>query len=363
MESKAGQSEFDAKSFLKKLPDGPGVYRMFDKREHVIYVGKARNLKKRVSSYFQKNIAHSKTRTLVAQIANIEITVTHTENEALLLENNLIKSLKPRYNVLFRDDKSYPYIYLSQDPFPRLAVHRGAQRAKGRYFGPYPSAGAVRETLNLLQKLFPVRQCEDSFYKNRSRPCLQYQIKRCTAPCVGLIDEADYHEDLRHAVMFLEGKSTAVIDELANKMDAAAEGLDYEKAARYRDQIASLRRVQERQYIEGEKGNLDVIAGAVQGDVACVQLFTVRGGRNLGNKTFYPKNVEQQGVDELLSAFLAQFYLISGAASVTKHDIPEEILLNAELVDADILASVLSQQAGRKVTLSLIDCEGNGPAG
>jgi len=352
MESKAGQSEFDAKSFLKKLPDGPGVYRMFDKREHVIYVGKARNLKKRVSSYFQKNIAHSKTRTLVAQIANIEITVTHTENEALLLENNLIKSLKPRYNVLFRDDKSYPYIYLSQDPFPRLAVHRGAQRAKGRYFGPYPSAGAVRETLNLLQKLFPVRQCEDSFYKNRSRPCLQYQIKRCTAPCVGLIDEADYHEDLRHAVMFLEGKSTAVIDELANKMDAAAEGLDYEKAARYRDQIASLRRVQERQYIEGEKGNLDVIAGAVQGDVACVQLFTVRGGRNLGNKTFYPKNVEQQGVDELLSAFLAQFYLISGAASVTKHDIPEEILLNAELVDADILASVLSQQAGRKVTLS-----------
>lgn len=325
---------------------------MFDQREHVIYVGKARNLKKRVTSYFQKNISDPKTRTLVAQIAHIEITVTHTENEALLLENNLIKSLKPRYNVLFRDDKSYPYIYLSQDPFPRLAVHRGAQRAKGRYFGPYPSAGAVRETLKLLQKLFPIRQCEDSFYKNRSRPCLQYQIKRCTAPCVGLIDETSYNEDLHHAVMFLDGKSSAVIDELADKMDATAEALEYEKASRYRDQIANLRRVQERQYIEGEKGNLDVIAGAVQGDVACVQLFTVRGGRNLGNKTFYPKNVEQRGVDEVLSAFLAQNYLVSGAASVSKFDIPEEILLNAGLADADILASVLSEQAGRKVTLS-----------
>ena len=352
MESQAGQREFDAKLFLKTLPDSPGVYRMFDKREQVIYVGKARNLKKRVASYFQKNITHPKTRTMVGQIVNIEITVTHTENEALLLENNLIKSLKPRYNVLFRDDKSYPYIYLSQDAFPRLAVHRGAQRAKGRYFGPYPSAGAVRETLSLLQKLFPIRQCEDSFYKNRSRPCLQYQIKRCTAPCVGLIDEASYHEDLRHAVMFLEGKSTAVIDELANKMDAAAEALEYEQAARYRDQITSLRRVQERQYIEGERGNLDVIAAAVQGDVACVQLFTVRGGRNLGNKTFYPKHVEQQNVDEVLSAFLAQYYLVSGAAKESKHELPEEILLNAELVDADILGSVLSDQAGRKVSLS-----------
>lgn len=352
MEDSASQHSFDAKLFLKTLPDSPGVYRMLDKREQVIYVGKARNLKKRVSSYFQKNITHPKTRTLVAQICNIEITVTHTENEALLLENNLIKSLKPRYNVLFRDDKSYPYIYLSQDAFPRLAVHRGAQRAKGRYFGPYPSAGAVRETLNLLQKLFPIRQCEDSFYKNRSRPCLQYQIKRCTAPCVGLIDEASYQEDLRHAVMFLEGKSTAVIDELANKMDAASEALEYETAARYRDQIASLRRVQERQYIEGERGNLDVIAAAVQGDVACVQLFTVRGGRNLGNKTFYPKNVTQLGVDELLSAFLAQFYLLSGSAKVSKHDLPDEILLNAELPDADILGSVLSEQAGRKLNLS-----------
>ena len=253
MKSEAEQSEFDAKSFLRKLPDGPGVYRMFDRHERVIYVGKARNLKKRVSSYFQKNIVHPKTRTLVVQIVNIEITVTHTENEALLLENNLIKSLKPRYNVLFRDDKSYPYIFLSQDPFPRLAVHRGVQRAKGRYFGPYPSAGAVRETLGLLQKLFPIRQCEDSFYKNRSRPCLQYQIKRCTAPCVGLIDEAGYFMDLRHAVMFLEGKSTAVIDELANKMDTAAEAMEYENASTYRDQIASLRRVQERQYIEGEQ--------------------------------------------------------------------------------------------------------------
>ncbi|MDH5445630.1 MAG: excinuclease ABC subunit UvrC [Gammaproteobacteria bacterium] len=352
MESQAGQASFDAKAFLKTLPDSPGVYRMLDKREQVIYVGKARNLKKRVKSYFLKNITHPKTRTLVAQICNIEITVTHTENEALLLENNLIKSLKPRYNVLFRDDKSYPYIYLSLDAFPRLAVHRGAQRAKGRYFGPYPSAGAVRETLNLLQKLFPIRQCEDSFYKNRSRPCLQYQIKRCTAPCVGLIDEQAYQNDLRHAVMFLEGKSTAVIDELADKMDEASVALQYEQAALYRDQIANLRRVQERQYIEGERGNLDVIAAAVQGGVACVQLFTVRGGRNLGNKTFYPKNVEQQVVEELLSAFISQYYLISGEARASKHELPDEILLNAELTDADILASVLSEQAGRKLALS-----------
>lgn len=350
MSQQGPDSTFDAKAFLKTLPDAPGVYRMHDAAGKVIYVGKARSLKKRVASYFQKNITHPKTRSLVAQIRAIEVTVTHTENEALLLENNLIKSLKPRYNVLFRDDKSYPYIFLSaKDQFPRLTVHRGAQRAKGRYFGPYPSAGAVRETLNLLQKLFPVRQCEDSFFSNRSRPCLQYQIKRCTAPCVGLVDEQIYAEDVRHAVMFLEGKSSAVIDELANQMDAAANNLDYEQAARYRDQIASLRRIQEKQYISGEKGDLDVIAVASQGDIACVQLFTIRDGRHLGHRSYYPKNAGQQDSDNLLSAFITQFYL--STAQQTKHDIPAEILVNAEMADVELLTGVLSEQSTRKVAI------------
>ncbi|MDH5181116.1 MAG: excinuclease ABC subunit UvrC, partial [Gammaproteobacteria bacterium] len=315
-------TEFDAKAFLKTLPDAPGVYRMQDASGTVIYVGKARSLKKRVSSYFQKNLEHPKTRSLAARISHIEVTVTHTENEALLLENNLIKSLKPRYNVLYRDDKSYPYIYLSdKDAFPRLALHRGAQRAAGRYFGPYPSAGAVRETLSLLQKLFPVRQCEDSFYKNRSRPCLQYQIKRCTAPCVGLVDDAVYAEDVRHAVMFLEGKSTTMVDELVNRMDDAAARLDYERAAAYRDQIATLRKILEKQYVSGEKGDLDVIAVAGQGDIACVQLFIIRGGRHLGHRTFYPKNAAQQEAETLLAAFITQFYL--STAQQSKHDIPD----------------------------------------
>ncbi|MDH5777415.1 MAG: excinuclease ABC subunit UvrC, partial [Gammaproteobacteria bacterium] len=349
--SEAGaDSKFDAKSFLKTLPDAPGVYRMHDSEGKVIYVGKARSLKKRVASYFQKNITHPKTRTMVAHIAHIEVTVTHTENEALLLENIQIKSLMPRYNVLFRDDKSYPYIFLSnKDDFPRLSLHRGALRAKGRYFGPYPGAGSVRETLSLLQKLFPVRQCEDSFYRNRSRPCLQYQIKRCTAPCTGLITAKAYADDVRHAEMFLEGKSTAVIDELVSKMEQASEKLDFELAARYRDQIITMRRIQEKQYIEGEKGDLDVIAVARQGDVACVQLFTIRNGRHLGHRSFYPKNAAQQDENTLLSAFITQYYL--NTAQQNKHDIPEEILLNAELDDIELLSGVLSEQRGHKVTL------------
>jgi len=348
--SSSAEQSFDAKPFLKTLPDSPGVYRMLDAKGQVIYVGKARSLKKRVSSYFQKNISHPKTRSLVAQIANIEVTLTHTENEALLLENNLIKSLKPRYNVLFRDDKSYPYIFCSiHDEFPRLTVHRGAKRAKGRYFGPYPSAGAVRETLNLLQKVFPIRQCDDSFFKNRSRPCLQYQIKRCTAPCVGLIDVAHYQQDLRHAILFLEGKSGTVINELVEKMEQTSAELAYEQAAMYRDQIASLRRVQERQYISGEKGDLDVIAAATDGGIGCVQLFTIRAGRNLGNKAFYPKNIEQQEVGVLLSAFISQYYL--STAEQAKHDIPDEILVNTLLEDADLLTTVLSEQAGHKVAI------------
>ena len=341
--------QFDSRTFLKTVPGKPGVYRMLDADGRVIYVGKASNLKKRVSSYFQKNLTSPKTQVLVSRICDIQVTVTHTETEALLLENNLIKNLKPRYNVLYRDDKSYPYIYLSEQEFPRLGFHRGAQRAKGRYFGPYPSAGAVRETLNLLQKLFPVRQCEDSFYNNRSRPCLQYQIKRCTAPCVGLVTPARYQEDVRHAVMFLEGKSSAVIDELVRRMEQAATALEYENAARYRDQIASLRRVQEKQYISADNGDLDVVAATVEQGLGCVQVFTIRGGRNLGNRTYYPKleagPLESDDVATLLDSFLPQYYLRAGRS------IPAEILLNQAVSEPDLLAQVLGEQSGHKVAL------------
>ena len=343
-------TEFDAKAVLRNIPDKPGVYRMLDEKACVIYVGKAKNLKKRVSSYFLKNVSSPKTRVMVSHIRDIEVTVTHTENEALILENNLIKSLKPRYNVLFRDDKSYPFIYLSsKHTFPRLSVHRGAKKKKGRYFGPYPSAGAVRETLNLLQKIFPVRQCEDSFYSNRSRACLQHQIKRCTAPCVGLITEQEYAEDVNHAVMFLEGKSTAVINQLVAKMEQASADLEFEKAAHFRDQIANLQRVQEKQYIDSEDGNQDIIAAAIQNGVACVQIFSIRGGRNLGNKTFYPQNAKNSEPEELLSTFIAQYYL--GDAQSNAREIPADIIISHEIENKAILEQVLKEQSERAVKL------------
>ncbi len=247
--------DFDAKALLRTLPGRPGVYRMLDAQGEVIYVGKARDLKKRVSSYFRRFQGDPKTHAMVGQVRDVEITVTHTESEALLLENNLIKALKPRYNVVLRDDKSYPYIYVSTDQdFPRVSFHRGARRGGGRYFGPHPSASAVRETMGLLQKLFPIRQCEDSYYRNRSRPCLQYQIGRCTAPCVDYVSRDAYGEDVRHTLMFLEGKSAEVTEELVRRMEEAATALEFERAARYRDQIGSLRRVQEKQYISGAGG-------------------------------------------------------------------------------------------------------------
>jgi excinuclease ABC subunit C len=338
------QAAFDAGSFLRTLTSRPGVYRMLDVHGEILYVGKARNLKKRVSSYFRKSGLPPKTQVLMQQMASIEITVTHTEAEALILENNLIKTHRPRYNVLLRDDKSYPFIYLSsEDDYPRLALHRGARRRKGRYFGPYPSAGAVRETLHLLQKTFRVRQCEDSFFKNRSRPCLQYQIKRCTAPCVGLIDVAAYAEDVRHTVLFLDGKSSALNEELAGKMEAAAERLDYEAAAVYRDQIASIGRVQERQYVSGESGDLDILACVVSAGVACVQVFFIRHGVNLGNKLFFPRIPGGSESEDVLSAFVAQYYL--------EHPVPAKLLTNTPLEDAALLAEVLSDRAGHKVTL------------
>jgi excinuclease ABC subunit C len=335
---------FDSSAFLKTLTTCPGVYRMLDTNGNVFYVGKAGNLKKRVSSYFRKTGLNAKTRLLVEQIADIEITVTHTEAEALLLESNLIKQLRPRYNVLLRDDKSYPYIYLSShQDFPRLCLHRGTRRRKGRYFGPYPSTGSVRESLHLLQKLFRVRQCEDNFFANRSRPCLQYQIKRCAAPCVGLVGKQRYAADVAHTVMFLEGRSSQVIDGLVAQMEAASTQQDYEQAAVYRDQIASLRRVQEKQYISNDRGDADIVACVADKASACVQVFFIRGGHNLGNAVFFPKAPLAVNASDVLSAFLPQYYL--------GKNVPSEVLLSHALKDEALLAEVLSAHAGHRVAL------------
>lgn len=337
--------QFDSKSFLRTLTSRPGVYRMLDEQGKVLYVGKARNLKRRVASYFRKSGLAPKTHALMRQMAAVDVTVTNTEAEALILENNLIKAHRPRYNVLLRDDKSYPFIYLSTDhAYPRLSLHRGARRGKGRYFGPYPDAGAVRESLQLLQRMFRVRQCEDSFFRNRSRPCLQYQIKRCNAPCVGLISPQDYAQDVRHTVLFLEGKSSALNDELVKKMEQASERLDFEQAAVFRDQIASLRRVQERQYVSGESGDLDIVTCVLSGGLACVQLFFIRKGVNLGNKIFFPRIPADSSREDVLSAFVAQYYLA--------HPVPQKILLNCEPEDKAVLAEVLSEKAGHKVVLA-----------
>ena len=336
------QSTFDHKPFVRNLTQGPGVYRMLNADGDVMYVGKAKNLRRRVGSYFTR-ASNRRIANMVSQIRSIEITATHTEAEALLLENNLIKEHRPRYNVLLRDDKSYPYLYLSDEEFPRLAFHRGARKAKGRYFGPYPSAGAVRETLQLLQKLFPVRQCEDSYFRNRSRPCLQYQIERCSAPCVGLITPQAYAQDVGDTALFLEGKAQDVVSRWVEKMEAASARLEFEEAAQLRDQISALRAVQEKQYVSGERGDLDIVAVAREGGIACVQLFYVRQGRNLGNKLMFPRTGDGAGKGEIISAFIAQHYL--GKA------VPQQILVNAEPDDKSVLEESLGLQAQRKVSI------------
>jgi excinuclease ABC subunit C len=321
---------------------------MFDADSTVIYVGKARNLKNRVSSYFGKKQDSLKTRALVGQIRAIQVTVTHTEGEALLLENNLIKDLKPRYNIVFRDDKSYPYLYLSSDQeYPRLSFYRGARRGKGRYFGPYPSAGNARRALNLVQKLFQLRQCDESFFKNRSRPCLQFQIKRCTAPCVDYISKEDYADDMKYAVMFLEGKNEEVIDALLKPMQIASDSLEFERAAHYRDQISNLRKVQEQQHVSAPKGEIDIIACSIYSGMACVQIFYIRGGLSLGNKAFFPRHAKEEEAEDIISAFISQYYL-SGRAD---RQIPPSILVSHALEDADMFEQVLSEQTSKKVTI------------
>lgn len=336
---------FDIKAFLATLTGAPGVYKMLDGNGEVIYVGKAKNLKKRVASHFAQRDNSPKQNAMVARVQAIEVTVTRTEGEALLLENQLIKRHKPRYNINLRDDKSYPYIYVStQQEFPRLAFHRGSRARPGRFFGPFPSAAAVRDSLKTLQKIFPVRQCEDSYFANRTRPCLQYQIERCTGPCVGLVGPEAYGEDVANTLLFLEGRGEALIDRLAQRMEQAAQRLEFEKAARYRDQISNLRTVLAKQLVAGEQGDLDMIACAIRGNIACVHVVFIRNGQQIGDRSFFPRMQDEHDAAAVLEAFIPQFYL--------DKEIPRELLLSHEIRGRELFEAVLGQQAKRGVKIS-----------
>ena len=340
------QSNFDSETFLPSLTRRPGVYRMLDSEGDVLYVGKARNLRNRVTSYFRASGLATKTIALMNKVDDIQVTVTASETEALLLEQSLIKADRPIYNVLFRDDKSYPYICLTEHTFPRLALHRGTKQQVGRYFGPYPSAGAVRESIQVLQKLFQLRSCEDGFYKNRSRPCLQHQIGRCSAPCVGRVESEDYAADVGLARMFLEGRSRAVLQELKQRMESASKAREFEHAARYRDQIAQLRRIQENQYVHGESGEVDVFALAQDSSYTCVQGLFIRGGRVIGQRTWYPKNELDTPPGALLSSFVSQYYLASEGRVI-----PKLVLTSIPLDEEELVESVLAGRSGRKVSV------------
>ena len=339
-------SDFDAESYLAQLTSRPGVYQMFDREGGLLYVGKAKNLKSRVTSYFRPSGLSTKTMALVAKIANIEVTVTSTERDALLLEHNLIKQYRPPYNILLKDDKSYPYIYLSSDDrWPRLSFHRGAKRRKGTYFGPYPSSGAVRSTLHLMQKVFKVRQCRDSYFRNRSRPCLQYQIGRCSGPCVGLVSDQDYQEQVEKSTLFLNGQSHELMSRLADEMETAAAALAYEDAADLRDQIAQLQNVQSTQSIEGTRGDLDLMAVFSEHGHACIQVLFVREARVLGSRSYYPNTRLDEAPTAILEAFLPQFYLS------TEQQIPQEIVLSHRIDDQGLLEDTLAAESGRKVSI------------
>ena len=335
---------FDPKPILKNLPNLPGVYRMINGTEEVIYVGKAKDLKKRVSSYFNKNLASPRTRMMVSHIAKIETTVTHNEAEALLLENNLIKSIMPRYNVVFRDDKSYPYIVLTGDDYSRLAFHRGAQRKGNQYFGPFPNSIAVRESIQLLQKVFKLRTCENTVFANRSRPCLQHQIERCTAPCVGLIADSEYNNDVHQAAMFLQGKTNEVLDALGEQMNSAAANQEYELAVVYRNRMQALRQVQAKQFVSDfNVSDADVIACAELQGQHCINLVMVRGGRHLGDRSYMPKNTDGESLETSMAAFLAQHYVAQNT--------PPLIVLGIK-IETDLIQEVLSEQTGRKIKIN-----------
>jgi excinuclease ABC subunit C len=339
----ASKPQFDARELIASLPHRPGVYRMFDAAGGTLYVGKARDLKKRVASYFQKGAHETRIAVMISQVALVETTVTRSEGEALLLENNLIKSHEPRYNILFRDDKSYPYVCLTGEKFPQLRFHRGKLDRQNRYFGPFPSAGAVREGMALLQKVFQIRTCEPTVFANRSRPCMLHQIQRCSAPCVGLITEADYAEDVKSAVLFLQGKTTEVLAQLKVQMDQASAALEFERAARLRDKITRLNTLQSRQFVESATaGDLDVVAAAAEQGLVAVNVVMIRGGRHVGDRTFFPRHVDPDALDEVVPAFLAQHY-------VERHVPPTIIAPGAG--EEEALAEVLSAQAGQRVEI------------
>ena len=342
--------QFDHSHFLKTLSSEPGVYRMLDSEKKVIYVGKAKNLKKRVTSYFRSNVTDSKTRVLVSNICGIEVTLTNTETEALLLENNLIKKYQPRYNILLRDDKSYPYILLTSHKHPRLAFHRGSRKIKGEYFGPFPSAGAVSESLRLMQKIFPVRQCEDAYYRARSRPCLQYQLKRCSAPCVNKVTEGEYSQQVDYVRKFLAGKSHEVIADLVNKMEKASNALQFELAAKVRDQIMLLRKMQEQQSISGNHAEMDVIGFAHLNGLNGIHLLMIRDHKVLGSKTYFPKVPKDSSQQEILTSFLGQYYLAPGATG----RIAKEVILPFPLDETNVLSDAMSQISERKVSLKTV---------
>ncbi len=331
--------EFDSASFLKTVTHRPGVYQMLNEAGETIYVGKAANLKKRVSSYFQKDPGSVKTRVMVAQINGVDLTVTSNEIEALLLENNLIKEKRPRYNILLRDDKSYPFLFIStQEAYPRISYRRGGRKQTGKYIGPYPHAGAVKKTLRYIQKLFKVRQCEDSYFKNRSRPCLQYQINRCTGPCVGLIDEAAYRQDVDMTIKVLEGRTNEVVESLVSDMEVAAASLEFEQAARLRDQIKNLKAVNQSQYVENGRGDIDIVACYQSAGHCCIQIFFVRNGVNLGNKAFFPSTPAESTLEEVVTGFVQQFYL--------QHEVPRRVVTHCEIDGVELIKEALGLRAG-----------------
>ncbi|TDU31998.1 excinuclease ABC subunit C [Panacagrimonas perspica] len=334
---------FDARAFLSQLTLEPGVYRMYGPGGELLYVGKARNLRKRVSSYFLRASGDPRIEAMVSQVIRVEVTITHTEDEALILESNLIKELSPKYNIVYRDDKSYPYVRFTSHEFPRIGYYRGAKSGKDRYFGPFPSASAVRETLYTLQKLFKLRPCRDTFFANRQRPCLQHQIKRCSAPCVGLVTKEDYAHDLRNASRLLEGKADELASELAVEMDRAAEVLEFERAARLRDQIAALKRVRENRAITGGADDLDVIACAPHASGSCVVVMSVRDGLNLGHRSHFPKHSAHAPPEELIESFLSQHYLDQPP--------PPEILVSHPPEDCEWLEQAIARVAKRNVAI------------
>jgi excinuclease ABC subunit C len=337
---------FDSKSFLSNVSNKPGVYQMHDTEGHLLYVGKAKNLKNRLTSYFSNTGLNAKTMALVTRIESIDVTITSSETEALLLENNLIKKNKPPYNILLKDDKSYPYIFLSNHEFPLLGYARGKKKKNGIYFGPFPSSGAVRESLSFLQKVFRLRNCDDSYFNNRSRPCLQHQIGRCTAPCVDLITKQQYEKDLSHAKMFLQGKNPSLIKELQNDMEVFASTMEFEQAGIARDQIQHLRKVQESQVIESGNSNVDVVAIVQEQNVWAVQVLSVRHGQMQGSRSYYPRFNMGETTEEALTAFASQYYLVMG------REIPEQIILSHTLNDLQVIQSALSEQKGKQVKLS-----------